>query len=87
MMKTALGWLQSLLNQPAYEVIFEKFSAYCNVVETEINFKHEGSTLAYQVALNGKPYQPREPAWLASSAAEAKEQSTQEATETKDERT
>lgn len=69
---------QTLLNQPAYEVIFEKFSAYCNFVETEINFKHEGSTLAYLVALNSKLYQPKEPAWLAKSTAESQEQSTEE---------
>jgi len=75
---------QTLLNQPAYEEIFEKFSAYCNFTETEINFKHEGTTLAYQVALNGKPYRPREPSWLAANPAEGNRQPTEDVKETKE---
>jgi len=72
----------TLLNQPAYEEIFEKFSAYCNFAETDIIFKHEGPTLAYQVALNGKPYRPGEPSWLAANPAEANPQSTEDVKET-----
>jgi class 3 adenylate cyclase len=58
---------QTLLNQPAYEHIFERFSAYCNFEETEIEFKHEGKTVAYRVSLNEKAFRLAIPAWEATA--------------------
>jgi class 3 adenylate cyclase len=53
----------TLLNQPAFEEIFSKFSAYCTFEETDIEVKHEGSNVAYAVKLNGKEYRPGPPKW------------------------
>jgi class 3 adenylate cyclase len=55
---------KTLLNQPAYERISERFSGNIFVRETELEIKHEGSILAYEVALNGNPYQAQIPEWL-----------------------
>jgi len=57
----------TLLNQPGYEKISEKFSAYCFFNETEIDIKNEGPTLAYEVRLNGKEFKPSRPAWTKSA--------------------
>ncbi len=54
----------TLLNQPAYEKISEQFSACCSFQETELDIKHEGSMLAYEVRLYGKQYTPRVPTWV-----------------------
>lgn len=59
---------QTLLNQPAYEHIFERFSAYCNFEETEIEFKHEGKTVAYRVSLNEKAFRLATPTWEVTSS-------------------
>lgn len=53
----------TLLNQAAYEEIFEKFSAYCSFEEAELDVKHEGIHLSYEVKLNGKAYSPAPPGW------------------------
>ena len=53
----------TLLNQPGYEKISEKFSSYCFFQETEIEIKNEGKMLAYKVKLNGKEYSPSPPNW------------------------
>lgn len=53
----------TLLNQPAFEIVFDKYSAFCNFTETSIEIKGEGSTIAYDVKLNGKTYQPQPPDW------------------------
>ena len=45
---------QTLLNQPAYEVMSHKFAEYVNFQESEIDMKHEGRTLAYAAALSKK---------------------------------
>ncbi|MGO8747799.1 MAG: adenylate/guanylate cyclase domain-containing protein [Thermoguttaceae bacterium] len=63
---------QTLLNQPAYEVVFDKFSGFCHFCETEIDFKHEGNTIAYAVSCNEKPYEPKEPDWLKKTKDEEK---------------
>lgn len=55
----------TLLNQPAYEKIFESFSEVCTFAETELDVKHEGRHLAYSVRLNGKPYHHNEAGWRA----------------------
>jgi class 3 adenylate cyclase len=53
----------TLLNQPAYEKISGKFGAYCSFYETQIELKHEGQTLSYEVSLNGKEFMPMMPDW------------------------
>jgi class 3 adenylate cyclase len=53
----------TLLNQPAYENIFEHFSAYCTFSETSTNFKNEGDMVAYKVFLNGKARDYKVPQW------------------------
>lgn len=54
---------KTLLNQPAYEAIISKFSKNVFIQEMEIEIKHEGSTLAYEVCLNGSVLQPSKPSW------------------------
>jgi class 3 adenylate cyclase len=54
----------TLLNEPAYNAIFDEFSALCTFDETVINFKNEGNMVAYPVKLNGKAIQGKAPAWL-----------------------
>ena len=53
----------TLLNQPAYEEIVERYSAYCSFHETHVQIKHEGLVLAYAVRLNKRDYSPSLPAW------------------------
>ena len=52
-------------NQPAYEQLFERYSAICDFDDTEIDIKHEGNTQAYRIRLNGKLYTAQQPDWLA----------------------
>jgi class 3 adenylate cyclase len=59
----------TLVNQPAYEVISDKFGATCFVSETNVDIKHEGGMLAYEVRLNGREYDPRTPPWRAEGEA------------------
>lgn len=54
---------QTLVNQPGYEQLFEKYSAF-DFEESEIDIKHEGMTIAYKVSQNGKSYTPSNPSWL-----------------------
>lgn len=54
---------QTLVNQPAYEQLFEKYANF-DFEESEIEIKHEGKTIAYKVSQNGKSFNPEEPAWL-----------------------
>jgi class 3 adenylate cyclase len=63
---------QTLLNQQAKDHIFSKYSAYSNVVETEIEIKHEGKMVAYRVELNAKKFEELAlPAWLEKEAVAA----------------
>lgn len=55
----------TLLNQPAYEQIFEHFSEACTFREAELDVKHEGCHLAYSVNLNGKARENQPAAWRA----------------------
>lgn len=56
---------KTYLNQSAYEELLDTFSRYCHIKETEIDFKHEGRTVAYSVWLNDDlPVEPQKPAWL-----------------------
>ena len=40
---------QTLANQPAYEVLMERFSEYIDFDETYIHTKHEGDMIAYRI--------------------------------------
>ncbi len=53
----------SLLNQPAYEKLNERFSRHCSLAEDEIEIKHEGVHIAYSVHLNEQEHVPADPAW------------------------
>jgi class 3 adenylate cyclase len=53
----------TLLNQPAYEVVSSRYGAYCSLSERDLEVKHEGRTLAYEVSLGGKAYSPNPPSW------------------------
>jgi class 3 adenylate cyclase len=59
---------KTLLNQPAYEKIMEQLSAVCFLRETELDLKHEGKALAYEVTRNAREYAPRPPAWLVKNS-------------------
>ena len=54
---------ETLLNQPAYEKVTEKYEQHLKVEETEINLKHEGRALAYKVNLNFKAIDVEPPNW------------------------
>ena len=60
---------KTLLNQPAYEQVSDRFSAGCFVQETDLVTKHEGKTLAYDVSLSKRPYEPKRPDWCTPQAA------------------
>ncbi len=54
---------ETLLNQPAFELLGEKYSEYCEFTETELELKHEGRVLAYQVKFHHKPLDISPPNW------------------------
>ncbi|MCZ6562298.1 MAG: adenylate/guanylate cyclase domain-containing protein [Deltaproteobacteria bacterium] len=58
----------TLLNQPAYELVIDKFSAYCSITDTCLEVKYEGNMLAYEVKRNSKDYLPTVPDWVAGTA-------------------
>ncbi len=58
------------INQPAFEELFDAYSAICDFDEHEITIKHEGKTLAYGVQLNGKQYEPKAPNWTKTDDAD-----------------
>jgi class 3 adenylate cyclase len=54
---------KTFLNQPAYEQVLEKYSAYCTLHEDSIEVKGEGKTVAYAVELGAKVHNPAAPDW------------------------
>lgn len=54
----------TLLNQPAFEVLSDKYGLYFSFTETSLDFKHEGKTLAYAVSPSSKTYIPEAPEWF-----------------------
>lgn len=54
---------ETLLNQPAYEEVSEKYYKHVNLEESEIPVKNEGRTLAYRATLSDKAYKPKPPVW------------------------
>ncbi len=55
---------QTLLNQPAYEVLSEAYGPYLNFEETSHDLKHEGMILAYHVKPTPKTFESRPPDWF-----------------------
>jgi class 3 adenylate cyclase len=55
----------TLVNQPAFEKLFDMFSEYCDFEETFLEIKHEGRILGYKARLNGKSFKPSPANWLA----------------------
>lgn len=53
-----------LLNQPAYEVISERYENLTTIVESHIQIKAEGDLVAYDVQLSSKAFTPSVPPWL-----------------------
>jgi hypothetical protein len=71
---------QIFLNQPASEEILSKYGGLCYSDEVDLEIKHEGTVLAYNVKLTRKDFKPVEPEWLtlqvADDAVEGKESKT-----------
>jgi class 3 adenylate cyclase len=59
---------QTLLNQPAFEIISERYGKYFKIHETSLQIKHEGEILAYQVAAGDLNFDPAPPEWWDESA-------------------
>lgn len=53
----------TLLNQPAYEKVFDGYSEFFNFEESSISLKHEGKVLAYRVTRNEKSKLATYPKW------------------------
>lgn len=53
-----------LLNQPAYEVVNEKYPHLTVIEETAINIKSEGALICYDVQLASKKFDPAMPSWM-----------------------
>jgi len=58
---------KTYLNQRAYEEIAKDFGSHCSLVESEIDLKHEGKSLCYEVSLNSREYEPELPEWVTES--------------------
>jgi len=54
---------KTYLNQPAYEAIVGRFGGFCYLDEVQLEIKHEGRMLAYEVRLSPKEYDPDRPQW------------------------
>lgn len=53
----------TLLNQPAFEIIFKDYKQYFNFSEVTITIKNEGSTLGYKITSNGSKLDIKKPKW------------------------
>ncbi len=54
---------ETLLNQVAYEQIFNNFRRFVNFEETSITIKNEGNFIAYKITSNGEPIEFKAPEW------------------------
>ena len=61
---------QTLVNEPAYEDLFSKFSEFIDFVDAEIDFKHAGTMIVHRVTRNEKPSNPTLPDWLSAADPE-----------------
>lgn len=66
----------TLLNQPAYDVINDRYGGSVLLNETTIDIKHEGTLIAYSAALSRTQYTPALPSWKALSEPEGKDQTS-----------
>jgi class 3 adenylate cyclase len=66
----------TLVNQPAYDAIIDKFGPYCFVTESDVEIKHEGRTIVYQMRLSSRPYTAASPDWKDGGPLTALENST-----------
>jgi class 3 adenylate cyclase len=62
----------TLVNQPAYEEIRDRFGAHCFISETALEIKHEGKMLAYEIRQNDQQFDPALPDWLKNEGATPK---------------
>ena len=53
----------TLLNQPAYEVVAERYAHLTTIEESQITIKAEGNLIAYDVKLTGKAFSPASAKW------------------------
>lgn len=53
----------TLLNQPAYEIAFDRYVRFCHFDEARLDIKREGVVVAYRTTLNGDAYEPVPPDW------------------------
>ncbi|MDR3404713.1 MAG: adenylate/guanylate cyclase domain-containing protein [Chthoniobacter sp.] len=67
---------KSILNQPAYEKIVSEYHAFCSLSETELDIKHEGRVLAYEVRLKKRSFTPAAPPWLPTKKGSKKKRTT-----------
>lgn len=61
----------TLANHAAYEQILARNAEHVMVREAEIEIKHDGPTLAYDVRLNGREFSPAPPGWLKEAQEKA----------------
>jgi class 3 adenylate cyclase len=54
---------RTLLNQPALDMVEERYRRYVNIEETSIEIKHEGEIVAYDASTNHVAFSPILPAW------------------------
>ena len=55
---------KTVVNQPAYEKILSQYHAFCSASEIELDIKHEGRVVAYEVKLGKCSLTPAAPPWL-----------------------
>jgi len=55
---------KTVLNQPAYEKITGRYRAFCAASEIELDIKHEGRALGYEITLKKRSFAPADPPWL-----------------------
>lgn len=62
---------QTLVNQPAYEVLSDRYGKQLKIFETSLQIKHEGEVLAYRVELGHEQIQAAMPQWAAAVEADS----------------
>lgn len=60
---------ETTLNFPAYEMLLNKYSAFLDFEEKDVEIKREGRTLAYTVKRNEKAFASKRPAWCGDARA------------------
>jgi len=63
---------ETLVNQPAYEIISERHGGSVFLTETAIDIKHEGTLVAYSAKLSRSRYEPKPPEWINSKSDRSK---------------